>query len=190
MRKIYKRKPREVRLDEDRNPDGNPIFSTTFSELMWNGIPVSPLQKGYSFTVEKGEGAEKISSFSILITVEKLIQGGMYWVDCDSPELIDRRDYADFSVVDKDGVVTNPETGNSFFQDFGLEPGVDILSLQSVIETSRIRKGNPNNMYHHAPLSNVNDAAAAFPGIYFHTTIHSWSDIDYEFYQELVTYEI
>jgi len=188
MREIYTKPEQIIKLDEPRNEDGNILFSKTFDELKWNGETVHPLQIGYDFESNISDGENvTITNFDIEITTEKLLQGGMYWIL--NPSDVDVRDYVNFAVVDRNGVVIHPEYGVSLFTLLGLTPSVDVLELQPIVSNIKIKKGCSSNCYFYYPLQNIGDSSPVISGIFMRASYHSFSTVPINFYMELITYE-
>lgn len=188
MRKVYIRGTQNVKMDEDRNDDGNILFSSTFDELKWNGEQVHPLQSGYNFTSVASNGVnETVSHFDIEITTEKLLQGGMFWIE--NPNDVDKRDYITFSVIDRNGVVMHPDYGISLFTLMGLTAGEDVIELQPIVKYSKVKKGSAENGYFYYPLEHVKDSSAVVPGIFLRSSYHSYSTVPIKYYMEIITYE-
>jgi len=163
---------------EKRDSNGDLIITQTFPNL-----GMVQIRQDYKFVAVAGEQ----TFHDVEVTTELRISGGRrYVINVDD---VHENDYMEFSVIDKNGVLIEPESGLSYFQLLGLTPGVDVLLLEKFVRTSYVKKGNKSDGYMctYEPSSIHGDPI--YQGLFMRASYASFGDTDIDVVYTLLFYE-
>jgi len=165
---------KKVNIDgENRDLSGNIIFSPGMDYTMG----LYPKKCMYKHHITHGQ----INFFDTLITTERQINGGEYWVYPDDVSKVHADDIAEGSIVDKDDVL-------GLFSIYGLVEG-DILELHKFVINDYIKKGSAESGYHIQCFKGYKGTNQVIPGLYFRFGVDSSGADDYDLLWRMYYYE-
>jgi hypothetical protein len=168
----YRDSSKSNRLLDRRNSDGNLVAAQSFRT--YNGL--IPICRGLDFTCTAGNGVEAVTHCDYRITKEIRFFGGLYWVT--NPEVVDGRDFIEYSFVDKDNVL-------GLFSRYGMVVGTHVLELFKNVINGKVKKGNIAEGYKYRPLELCPAAQDLMTGLYIRTSYHSFGATNVSLYMEL-----
>lgn len=165
----------KIKWNKSNNNDfGIGLVSPTLDDVQG----LYPKKKMYAENVIAG----KLNIFDYMIDVEKRISGGEYWIYPEDSSKIHKKDYLEFSVIDKNDVL-------GIFNYYGLIPGVDILELTKFVKTDYIKKGNSAEGYHSQLFEGIKGTNALVAGLFLRVAYFSVGTQDLDFFWRLYYYE-
>lgn len=121
--------------------------------------------------------------FDEVVTVERRINGGEYWIYEDDVDKVHRDDYVEFSVVDKNDVL-------GLFSKYGLVVGQGILELTKFVNTEYVKKGNKSEGYHSQLYEGIKGTNKVVPGLFLRTYYFAYGSVgDIELLSKVFYYE-
>ena len=157
-----------------RDDWGNPITAPTIESVMG----LYPKKKMYSSAVS----TPGINIFDNVVTTQRRIVGGEYWIDTNQTNNVHDLDNIEFSVVDKNDVL-------GLFPLYGLTVGSDILELCKFILTDYVKKGNASNGFHTQLYAGVKGTNLVYPGLFLRVTYDSYNNMPVTLKWRLAYYE-
>lgn len=155
-----------------RNENGILIYSPTLEDVQG----LYPKKKMYKGSATAG----MTSFFDNVVSYEKHINGGEYWID--NVSNVHEDDYIEFSIVDKNDIL-------GLFSTYGLTVGIDVLQLVKFVNTDYVKKGDPTTGYHSQLFEGIKGTNKVITGLYFRTSYVSHGTTDINLRWRLYYYE-
>lgn len=170
MRKVFhKKKTLDLTMSE-----GKVVVAPSF----FHKGHLSTVQEGLKYTT----AGQTINMFDELVTQPKRLYGGRLWISPDSVADVDKRDYIEVSVVDKDDVL-------GAFSLYGLDKAQGhVLELSKFVIKEYIRKGSAEDGYPADFVSSVKGVSELPAGIYVRITYTSYGSQPIDVYAKTYSY--
>ena len=160
---------------ESKAAGGYNIFSPTLDDVQG----YYPKKQMFKNTITAGE----INIFDEVVTVEKKLCGGEYWIITSTGSDVHDDDYVEFSIIDKDDVL-------GLFSTYGLSTSTgDVLELTKFIITDYAKKGFNGYEFHSKLYEGIKGTNGVIAGLYFRAYYHSYGTVDLNFKWRVYYYE-